>query len=189
MKDRIQGFTLIELLIVTTLAGILLTHAVPLARDLIERSHRQAEISRLISLFSLARSKALSEGQSVTICALDKDQKCSRNWTLPIVAFRDPERTRMVIEETQIIRLFQPDTSGYFTANSGIRDHFRYRPSGMARDAIGNIIWCPKSGDAKRAIQLRVNMGGRVQIAQDTDLDGIAENSSGQPISCPDLSP
>lgn len=185
MKNRIRGFTLTELLIVLILAGVVVTQAVPFFMDLMERSHRQAEISHLISLFNLSRSKALSEGQPVTICAMGPNRKCSKNWRLPITAFKDPDRTRTVTDELQIIRVFEPGTAGYFTANSGIRDHFRYRPSGMALDAIGNIIWCPNSGDPKRAMQLRINMGGRVQVARDTDSDGIAEDASGQPIGCP----
>lgn len=184
MNQYLRGFTLIELLITLTIVTLMITQAAPAYSYLIERSHRHTETSNLISLLNLARNTAVSEGRAVTVCALDNNDKCTRDWTFPIVAFRDQERHRQLSDDSQIIRVFEPGLRGYFTANSGIRDYFRFRPSGMAREAIGNIIWCPDSHAPEMAAQVRINMGGRMQTATDNDADGIVEGADGKPVSC-----
>lgn len=185
MRNNSRGFTLVELLIVLLLLSTILTQAIPLFGSLVVNAQRQSAASELISLLNLARNKAISEGQTVTVCAINSENKCDRDWTNPIVAFRDPDRLRRINNDRQIIRLFKPDRDGKFDANLGIRDYLRFRSSGMAREAIGNIVWCPKNGDNKMAFQLRVNMGGRIHSSQDSDGDGIVEGTAGQPISCP----
>lgn len=185
MRKRLRGFTLVELLLVAILVSIVMAHAVPFFGQVLANANRQSQASELIALLNLARNHAVSEGQTVTVCAVGMDNKCTKDWTHPIVAFRDPNRSREVISAQQIIRLFEPSDKGKFQANLGIRDYLRFRSSGMAREAIGNVVWCPKSGDAEMAFQLRINMGGRVHQSRDKDGDGIVEGTSGQPIGCP----
>ena len=185
MGNSARGFTLIELLIVLLVVSTILTQAIPLFGTLVVNAQKRAEAGELISLLNLARNKAISEGQTVTVCAINTEKKCDRDWTNPIVAFRDPDRLRRIDDDQQIIRLFEPAENGKFDANLGIRDYLRFRSSGMAREAIGNIVWCPKNGDAKSAFQLRINMGGRIHHSQDRDGDGVVEGTAGQPISCP----
>ena len=185
MGNSARGFTLIELVIVLLVVSTLITQAIPLFGTLAVNAQKQSEAAELVSLLNLARNKAISEGQTVTVCAINTEKKCDRDWTKPIVAFRDPNRLRQINDDRQIIRLFEPDGNGNFHANLGIRDYFRFRSSGMAREAIGNIVWCPKNGNAEMAFQLRINMGGRIHHSQDRDGDGIVEGTSGQPITCP----
>lgn len=185
MGNNARGFTLIELLVVLLVFSTILTQAIPLFGSLVANAQKKSEASEIISLLNLARNKAISEGQTVTVCAINSENKCDRNWTNPIVAFRDPERLRRIDDHRQIIRLFEPSGDGKFDANLGIRDYLRFRSSGMAREAIGNIVWCPKSGNTRMAFQLRINMGGRIHRSQDNDGDGIVEGTAGQPITCP----
>lgn len=180
-----RGFTLIELLIVLIVLSAILTQAIPLFGTIIVNAQKQSAASELVSLLNLARNKAISEGKTVTVCAVNSQNKCDRDWSNPIIAFRDPDSLRRIKNDDQIIRLFQPAPDGKFDANLGIRDYLRFRSSGMAREAIGNIIWCPKNGDNRMAFQLRINMGGRIHRSQDSDGDGIIEDTAGQPISCP----
>lgn len=185
MRNYARGFTLIELLIVLVVLGVMLTQAIPMFNALVVDAQKKSEASEIISLLNLARNQAVSKGQTVTVCAINSEDKCDRDWTNPIVAFRDPDRLRQILDDRQIIRLFEPNENGRFDANLGIRNYLRFRSSGMAREAIGNIVWCPKSGDTSMAFQLRINMGGRIHRSQDSDGDGIVEGTKGQPISCP----
>jgi len=185
MKNSYRGFTLIELLIVLLIASTILTQAIPWFGTLVVNANKQSAASELVSLLNLARNTAISEGQTVTVCAINFENKCDRDWSNPIVAFRDPDRLKRISDDRQIIRLFEPTPDGRFDANLGIRNYLRFRSSGMAREAIGNVVWCPKSGDTRMAFQLRINMGGRIHSSQDSDGDGIIEDTAGQPISCP----
>lgn len=185
MGNSARGFTLIELLVVLLVVSTILTQAIPLFGTLVVNAQKRSEAGELVSLLNLARNKAISEGQTVTVCAINNEKKCDRDWTKPIVAFRDPDRLRRINDDRQIIRLFEPGGNGKFDANLGVRDYLRFRSSGMAREAIGNIVWCPKNGNARMAFQLRINMGGRIYHSQDKDGDGIVEGTAGQPISCP----
>lgn len=179
-----SGFTLVELLIVVTLITVLATFSSSFS-GLITRSAKQSEQMNLIGFINAARTAAIMESTNVTLCPVDTiSGKCSNDWTRNITAFRDPGRTRQLVSPEQIVRTLTPSNNGTFDGNAGIRRYFGFRATGMAREAIGNIVWCPKDGSVKNAYQIRINMGGRPRIAQDNDGDGIVEDSAGKPITC-----
>lgn len=178
------GYTLLEVLIVSVIAATLMTQAFNGASSLIQKNKRHASVSTLITLLNTARATAVSHSKSVTVCAIDSDNQCSNSWSGDIVAFRDPYKTRAIESSDQIIRIIPADETKGFTFNGGIRNYFRFRPTGMAREAIGNITWCPEDKDPTLAAQLRINMGGRIQLARDSDQDGVVEDASGRPVSC-----
>lgn len=179
-----SGFTLVELLIVITLVAALATFSSSFSA-LITRSAKQSSQMELIGFINTARTTAIMESTSVTLCPIDTaNGKCSNDWSLDIIAFRDPNRSRQLTDTIQIIRTLQPKTNGTFYGNAGIRKYFGFRATGIAREAIGNIIWCPRDKSAENAFQIRISMGGRPRVAQDNDGDGVVENSQGSPISC-----
>ena len=183
IKTSQTGMTLVELLVVITLISILLSLGSSF-NNLIARAAHQSTQAELMGFIKTARTTAIMEGTNVTLCPVGANGKCSNDWSLDLVAFRDEQRLRRLTHNSQVIRTLQPPTHGNLQGNAGIRNYFGFRPTGMAREAIGNIIWCPQDGDARNAYQIRINMGGRPRLAQDTNGDGIAEDSQGQPLSC-----
>lgn len=184
MMKPSAGYTLLELLITLVIATILITQTFSGAVGLIQTNKRHASVSTLVSLLNTARITAISQSKSVTVCSINVDNQCSSSWSGDLIAFSDPHKTRVVDSSDQIIRIIPADQTKGFTFNGGIRNYFRFHPTGMAREAIGNIIWCPEDSDPTLAAQLRINMGGRVQLAKDRDQDGVVEDASGRPISC-----
>lgn len=180
-----RGFTLVELSIVLLILSIVVTQAVPFLGSVLASSERHSSASELIALLNVARHTAVSEGRTVTVCALDVNDKCTGSWSNPVVAFRDPKRKGELDSPNQVIRVLEPNNRGIFHAHLGIRNYLRFRSTGMAREAIGNVVWCPKNGDLGYAFQIRINMGGRIHRAIDTDGDGVVEGAKGLPISCP----
>lgn len=179
-----SGVTLLELLITLVILSIVVSLAVPPLSSLLTRSAHQSNQMDLLGVINLARTTAIMEGSNVTLCPIDENGKCSRDWSLDLVAFRDPQRTRQLADSSLVIRVLQPRENGKLKGNTGIRNYFGFRADGVAREAIGNIIWCPLNDAPSKAFQIRINMGGRPMIAQDSDGDGIVEDSRGKPIDC-----
>lgn len=184
MLTRQDGLTLIELLIVIVLVGTLASVAIPSWSGLITSSHRHAAMSELVTLINLARNTAVQEQISTTLCPLDSNNKCSHDWSRPITAFRDPQRKRRLDSQAQIIRTAELRNPGSLIVKSANRPYFGFRPNGHAREAIGNLLWCPPDNDPRKASQIRINMGGRPVFSQDTNGDGVVEGADGSPVNC-----
>lgn len=179
-----QGVSLLELLIVVVIITIGAGLAAPSWSQILDNTQRRSTTANLVLLFNVARNTAVSEAVNVTVCPLDNSLKCSKDWSRPVSAFRDPNRLRSVVEEAQIIRVVEPPKRGQLKGATGIRNYFAFRPDGTARDAIGHVIWCASDNDPRKASQIRVNMGGRPIVARDLNGDGIPQDAQGKPLSC-----
>jgi len=180
-----QGFTLIELLLVITILAIAIGLGTPAMGKLAEHHARTALLNDLLTGINHARTQAVMQGVNVTLCPLDQHHRCSGDWNQPITVFRDAGRTRTLNRNSDILHVVQAPGRGKLYGRTGIRKHFAFRPSGLARDSIGHFLWCPDDGEAENAFQVRINMGGRPAVAQDSNGDGIAEDAYGQNIICP----
>ncbi len=183
-KNRESGFTLVELIAVLAISIIILTFAVPGISNLIDHSGRHTAVADLIATLNLARNTAVNEQTTVTLCAIGPDSKCSSDWSLPIVAFRDPTRSKEISNDSQIVRAMHPIEKGRWIVRSGIHSHFRFQSNGWSKGTLGHFIWCPDSNDSQYAAQVRLNLGGRPQSARDFDGDGVVEDASGDPVDC-----
>jgi type IV fimbrial biogenesis protein FimT len=182
-----SGFTLLELMITITIAVIIISAITAGWQGLIENTAGQRIRSTLTQSFADARSQAVTANEITTLCPLDANQVCSSDWDSPISVFTDPNNDRALTAEAELLHTHYPITRGSLSASrSGPaeRRYFQYNPDGSARGTIGHIVWCPDSGDATRAIQMRMNFGGRIIWAIDRDGDGIRENAQGQALGC-----
>lgn len=181
---RGKGFTLIEAVMVVALMAVIVTIAIPAGSSMVEATQRRSAVAQLVGGFAVARSTAIQERVAVTVCPLDSNDRCTSDWTKPVTVFRDPKRLRALTDRRQVVRVLPTPDTGRITANTGNRRYFGFRGTGMARSAIGNLIWCPDDGNVKNAIQLRINMGGRLKQAKDWNGDGVVEGANGRPIVC-----
>lgn len=185
--SRQGGFTLFELMI-TIAVAIIVTSAVTAGwRGLVDNANSQRIQSTLIQSFADARSEAVTRNQITTICPLDTNGACHADWDAPISVFTDPNNDRALTATTRMIHTHHAVPAGHLTASKSgptERRYFQYNPDGSSKGTIGNITWCPNDGDATRAIQLRLNFGGRVIWATDSNGDGIREDSQGQELVC-----
>ncbi|XOZ33468.1 GspH/FimT family protein [Halomonadaceae bacterium KBTZ08] len=185
MERTERGLTLLELVIVLVVVGIVASMAVPGFQSLIEDTTRRSQMQSMVGLFNLARIRAVSEATIVTVCPLDGSDQCTGDWHQPVHVFADPDNQRALANNTTVFRVRKPVQSGSWRVHVGNRGYFQYRPNGMVRGTLGNLTWCPESGNEKNAGQLIVNMGGRLRYAQDHSGDGVVQDSRGQPVKCP----
>lgn len=181
---KVEGFTLIEMLVVLAIVAIGLSFAAPSWTRFVEMNYRKTVSAELVSIFNLSRTVAISEGLNVTVCPLDANGVCTHQWTSPISAFRDPRRQRKLTQPDQLIRTLEAPKQGKMRGATSNRRYFGFQPDGIANYATGNLIWCPEDGDARNALQIRINMGGRPILARDTNGDGIVEDAYGKPVVC-----
>lgn len=181
------GLTLVELLVTLAISAIILNFAASNWSGLIERTTASQVKTNLRTAFSIARSSAVYERQLVTLCPLDENNQCVSDWDRPVSIFTDPDNSKSLSEVTHLIRVVSVTTNGTLIPSAtshGGRRYFQYKPDGSAHGTIGNLTWCPQSKTLERAVQLRLNFGGRVRWAADTNGDGVVEDSSGRPITC-----
>ena len=185
MRRTECGVTLLELIIVIAVLAIVTTTMVPGLQKLFENTARRTQMQNMVGLFHLARTEAVNQGTIVTICPLDDSDECTGDWQKPVHVFADPRNQRALPDDGKVLRVKEPPESGSWAVRVGNRGYFQYRPDGMVRGTLGNLTWCPESGNEKNAGQLIINMGGRLRYARDHSGDGIVQGSNGQPVRCP----
>ncbi len=183
---RIEGVTLLEILLTLGLLGVLLGVALPDLGDWAESARARQFTRTLGSQIALARSTAAARQQWVSVCPTVDQLRCGGSWAQGSMMFSDRNGDRRVNQDDVVIRL-----NGALPAGEtlqwrafGSRPYLQIEPSGFLRHQSGNFTWCPASRDARFARQLVVNATGRVRMSQDSDGDGIDEDSSGNPLTC-----
>ena len=179
-----KGLTLVELLVVISLLALLATKAVPSFNELIQNSQRTAVISELRQFLALARRHSVMTGQIVTVCPTEPDGKCGRNWNGPVSMFADPGNQRTLLQGTKVNAVLPPPKFGNFIVRSLSRSYFQFRPDGFIYSDLGNITWCPDSGEASLAGQLIISRSGRIRTATDSNGDGVVDDAKGKPVRC-----
>lgn len=179
-----RGLTLVEVLIAVSVLAIVAMVATPSLSNIVENSQRRAVINDTLAFFAMARQEAVIKGQVITVCPLNTDDRCGRDWTKPLTLFSDPDNKRVVNQESQVIRVLPPPTTGKLKVRSFRRSYFQYRPDGMIYSDLGNITWCPDDQDARKAVRFLLPKSGMIRITRDTDGDGYVEDSTGSPVQC-----
>ena len=182
-----KGLTLVELMVTVAISAIILNFAAGNWTGLTERVTASQVKTSLRSVFSTARSNAVYKQQLVTLCPLNENNLCVSDWGRPVSIFTDPDNSKSLSDPAHLIQIVSVTTSGILTPSAtshGGRRYFQYKPDGSTHGTIGNLTWCPQSKAVERAVQLRLNFGGRIRWAQDSNQDGIREDANGAPLTC-----
>lgn len=82
MNRQHTGFTLIELMVTLAVLSILLTIGVPSMRTLISNDRLTTATNSLAASLNLARSEAVKQGLSATLCSSNDQTSCTgSSWT------------------------------------------------------------------------------------------------------------
>lgn len=87
---KYSGFTVIELMVVVLIASVLLGVGIPSLTSFINERSLVADVSRLTTALSFARSESITRAANVSICpSLDGESCAAGQWVNGWILFRD----------------------------------------------------------------------------------------------------
>jgi type IV fimbrial biogenesis protein FimT len=181
-----KGMSLLELLITLGILSVLLSISMPDFEELVESVSADATLRQLATAIQLGKSAAITNRTTVTLCKSVDGLNCGGNWQDGVLVFTDRNRDRAINEDDRLVRhITFPNGKGHirFRAFQN-KQYLQLTSLGVTHSQNGNFTYCPFSGDSKLARQLIVNRTARLRFAQDSDGDGIKEDSRGRPLSC-----
>jgi len=181
-----KGISLLELLITLGILSVLLVISMPDFKNLVESVSADTTLRKLATAIQLGKSSAITNRTTVTLCRSVDGVICGGRWEDGILVFTDRNRDRAINEDDRLIRyIVFPDGKGHirFRAFQN-KQYLQLTSLGITHSQNGNFTYCPFSGDSKHARQLIINRTARLRFAQDSDGDGIREDSRGRPLSC-----
>lgn len=185
---RARGFTLVELLVTITLAGLLLSFALPSFQGLVADRRGAAAINQMVAAVNFARALAINGGRNVTLCPGRGDECLERNrWHQGALIFVDANGNGRLDGDERVERslpALAPGERIYWRAFRG-RSYLQFRPRGYTRWQNGSFLYCPPDLEPERARMVILNAQGRLRTARDRDGDGVVEDAGGDAVRCP----
>ena len=115
-KRRNAGYNMMEVMMVTALVAVLATIAIPSFKYVTTSNRIAGEVNGLLGDMQFARSEAVKEGQSVTVCISTDSATCAggagSNWALGWIVFLDTNGDKQVQPATEAVIRKQPAFSG-----------------------------------------------------------------------------
>jgi type IV fimbrial biogenesis protein FimT len=118
LKRGSAGFTLVELVAVMTIVAVLFALGVPSYQYVTNKNRISGEVNGLLGDMQYARSEAIKEGQTVTVCTSNNSTSanptCSGStaWHNGWIAFSDPNGNAAVDVGETILRAQRPFAQG-----------------------------------------------------------------------------
>jgi type IV fimbrial biogenesis protein FimT len=104
-----RGITLLDLVIAMGIVAVLMAVAVPSYRYVTNANRIAAEVNGLLGDMQFARSEAIKEGQTVTVCVSSNGTSCSgatsTNWASGWIVFSDPNNNHVVDANETVYRV------------------------------------------------------------------------------------
>jgi type IV fimbrial biogenesis protein FimT len=138
---RQTGFSITELMVVMAIVAILLGIGVPSYRYITNSYRMSAEVNGLLGDLQYARSEAIKEGQTVTVCVSTNQTACTGGtaWANGWIVFSDPNANATVDAGETVLRVQSaftgriPDT---FNASNNVGS-LTFNREGFATTAAG----------------------------------------------------
>jgi len=165
-----RGFTMIELLVTLSIAGIMLTVAIPSFRDFLLNSRLTTQTNEFVLALTLAKSEAVKRGATVTVCSRATNASCaaSTTWDDGWLVFVDGGVAGTVDGDDLVLQIQAP-LDGDNTLRAGARQRVSFQNTGFSAGFNDTFRLCDSRGvdDARR---ITVSLQGRVT----TQIGGVA---------------
>ena len=182
LKD--QGFTLIELLTMLVIIMVLTMVAIPSFKHMYHASNSTAIINQILGVTKLARSTAVSEKTTTTLCPSLDGLTCSGQWQDGVLLFTDANTNSRLDGNDHIIRFYQPFIETGSLNWRSLRNKIQFASTGLPKGSVGSFVYCPNDHNPLYAKSMIISFQGRIRSGQDLNQDGIIETGNGRNISC-----
>ena len=139
-----RGVTLVEILVVMGIVGILMAIGIPSYKYVTNANRISAEINGLLGDLQFARSEAIKEGQTVTVCISNDQSTCmaanTTTWDQGWIVYSDLNGNG-TIDAGEILRAQKTFTgTDTFTANNTTTAAISFNREGFASVTNGTLI-------------------------------------------------
>jgi type IV fimbrial biogenesis protein FimT len=163
MSQRIRGFTLMEALAAMAVILITLCIGLPNFGRLLDRHRQLAATNELLAQLALARSWAISRGESIAICPSTNQRDCDPGieWSGNWIIYADPDGNRQPDRNSDILTMSPAPGGGRLRIlSSAGRLQMRYYSDGRAAGSNLTFQLCSRQVVVARVV---VNATGRAR--------------------------
>lgn len=179
-----SGLSLVELIVVMSILSILAVCAVPLIQNWWQNLEADNVFHKISPVLKEARSHAALHHTAVSVCGGSSTQ-CTGQWRDGMLTFIDINHNGIINSPNDSILSYRPLELVYGELTwrgAGGRAHIIYQESGLPLGSNGSMIYCGQAPKYNRAVVL--SMMGHTRKSPDRNLDGIYEDTNGQPLVC-----
>ena len=172
--NRQSGFNLTELMVVITIVSILMAVGIPSYRYVTTANRVASEVNSLLADMQFARSEAVREGQTVTVCTSADGATCAgggNTWQGGWIVFSDANADGAVQAPGDQVLRVQNTFSGKDTFTSTV-NVVQFNREGFARGLANDILLTlhDVTNTANYTRCLQVRMVGTVRTVTHTAL-------------------
>lgn len=166
---KIRGFSLLELLITLVVLGLVLTVALPSFKQQIQRSRILSETDDFRQGILLARTRAITLNQRVTMAHRGK---WSSGWDI----FIDSNHNGRADEGELVILSLDKELAVDIQGNPGVEEYVSFVGTGQSQKAAGKAKGAFQAGtfticlEQEKGAQLVLSRGGRVRLIKDVPV-------------------
>lgn len=162
------GFTMVEMMTVLAIVGIIVSFAVPSFVSMTQSNRVSSQVNSFVGDLQFARSEAIKEGSSVTLCPSSDGARClgASTWQSGWIVFADANGNQSVDAGELVIRKQLPWTSTDTFVSTNSVTALTYSRDGFAVGVNGAFTvvlhTTPVNSNATRCVT--VNVVGRQQV-------------------------
>ena len=180
MNRPSYGFTLVELLVALLVASVLLTVAVPLFSNMVDKMRVRTTLDTVVEAIRTARVTAVEQKIDMKICGLANDGTCSgaaADWDSGVVVAKIHEDL-----SEEVVYQVRFKEAVWVKVNGGVYNIYINKQGWSAGSADSNLI-CKAVGENRFGYRVVINRAGRVRTEYSEDGTGWL-NSSGGALDC-----
>lgn len=191
----LAGYTLLEIMVALAVIVILATLTAPSFQDSLLRNSREAAMLELMSALALARSEAVTQSRTLTICRSLDQATCAGSsgddWDSGWIIFTDSGVAGEVNANDTLVAVQGPGKQQttiilQTSSNSNIAgDYLQFDTSGFLKSASTSYFrFCPSDTDVTNARAIWLSHTGRSTLSTDGG-DGVHNDPGGNDLVCP----